>query len=210
MIRNFTLIKIDSSKAMSHRVGSTYDRNYWSSSQTGLKIFKNRLWFLESLMKWQDDGFKANPPSCLPLQLITQVSESSFLVSDLTEVKPSIWTEEIHSPSSTFHCYGDPPGELTWYNGSWVMWLSSLNSNWMLVTSASVLSDVHRGGWAVPFPMLTSEKGIFEGVLKAGINLDPRSFFNWKEETELQGKITFLPLISIVQFINLSSLNLEH
>lgn len=57
----------------------------------------------------------------------------------------------------------------------------------MLVTSASVLSDVHRGGWAVPFPMLTSENGIFEGVLKAGINLDPRSFFRWREETTLWG-----------------------
>ena len=79
-----------------------------------------------------------------------------------------------------------PPGVLTWYCGSWVRRLSSLNSSWMLVTSARVLSAVHRGGWAVPFPMLTSENGIFEGVLKAGINLDPRSFLKQREETELQ------------------------
>lgn len=58
----------------------------------------------------------------------------------------------------------------------------------MLVTSASVLSDVHLGGCAVPFPILTSEKGIFEGVLKAGINLEPMSFFKCREETELKRK----------------------
>lgn len=59
----------------------------------------------------------------------------------------------------------------------------------MLVTSASVLSDVHRGGWAVPDPMFTSENGIFEGVLKAGINLDPRSFFEPQEEIESERKV---------------------
>lgn len=59
----------------------------------------------------------------------------------------------------------------------------------MLVTSAKVLSDVHRGGCAVPFPMLTSENGIFEGVLKAGISLDPRSFFKWKEDAEAKKKM---------------------
>lgn len=51
----------------------------------------------------------------------------------------------------------------------------------MLVTSASVLSDVQRGGWAVPLPMLTSEKGILEGVLKAGISLEPRSVCRRRE-----------------------------
>lgn len=79
---------------------------------------------------------------------------------------------------------------LTSYCGSCVRWLSSLNSSWMLVTSASVLSDVHLGGWAVPFPMLTSENGIFEGVLNAGINLEPRSFFRQKDGTEFKRKIT--------------------
>lgn len=80
------------------------------------------------------------------------------------------------------------PPVLTWYCGSCVRRLSSLNSSWMLVTSASVLSDVQRGGWAVPFPMFTSEKGIFEGVLKAGISLEPRSFFKWRENTPLGGR----------------------
>lgn len=72
----------------------------------------------------------------------------------------------------------------TLYCGSWVRRLSSRNSSWMLVTSAIELSDVHRGGWAVPFPIFTSEKGIFEGVLKAGINLDPRSF--WKRQRQIE------------------------
>lgn len=96
-----------------------------------------------------------------------------------------------HTHTSIFYCNGGPPGVLTWYCGSWLRRLSSLNSSWMLVTSASVLSVVHRGGWAVPFPMLTSENGIFEGVLKAGINLDPRSFFKRTEKTGLSWKITF-------------------
>lgn len=65
---------------------------------------------------------------------------------------------------------------VTWYCGSSVSRLSSLNSSWMLVTSATVLSEVQRGGCAVPFPMFTSEYGILDGVLKAGINLEPMSF----------------------------------
>lgn len=94
-------------------------------------------------------------------------------------------------PDHLFYSKGGPPGVLTWYCASWLRRLSSLNSSWMLVTSASVLSVVHRGGWAVPFPMLTSENGIFEGVLKAGINRDPRSFFKWTEQTWLWRKMTF-------------------
>lgn len=65
----------------------------------------------------------------------------------------------------------------------------------MLVTSAKVLSDVHRGGCAVPFPMLTSENGIFEGVLKAGINLDPRSFLKWKEAKKKIIRLFRLPTV---------------
>lgn len=52
----------------------------------------------------------------------------------------------------------------------------------MLVTSATVLSVVQRGGRAVPLPMFTSEKGILDGVLKAGISLDPMSFYRRAEE----------------------------
>jgi len=63
--------------------------------------------------------------------------------------------------------------------------LSSLNSSWMVVTSATVLSEVQRGEWAVPFPMFTSENGIFDGVLKAGINREPMSFWCNGETREL-------------------------
>lgn len=68
----------------------------------------------------------------------------------------------------------------------------------MLVTSASVLSDVQRGGWAVPLPMLTSENGILEGVLKAGINLDPKSFFKCRNSDRLNKK----RITCIVNFAN--------
>lgn len=46
---------------------------------------------------------------------------------------------------------------LTWKRGCCVRRDSSRNSSWMLVTSATVLSDVQWGGWAVPLPMFTSE-----------------------------------------------------
>ena len=76
-----------------------------------------------------------------------------------------------------------PPAGQTWYCGSWVRRLSSRNSSWTLVTSATVLSDVQRGGWAEPFPRFTSEKGILEGVLKAGISLVPMSVWRrWRQK----------------------------
>lgn len=59
---------------------------------------------------------------------------------------------------------------------------SSRNSSWMLVTSATVLSDVHQGGWATPVPMLTSEYGILEGVWNAGISRFPKS--SWCTHSE--------------------------
>lgn len=45
----------------------------------------------------------------------------------------------------------------------------------MLVTSATVLSEVQRGGWAAPVPMFTSEYGILEGVWNAGSSRFPKS-----------------------------------
>lgn len=117
--------------------------------------------------------------------------QSFFSPSQRIESNAKSNFKNTHTHTEHIFYFGDPHVVLTWYCGSWVRRLSSLNSSWMLVTSASVLSDVHRGGWAVPFPMLTSEKGIFDGVLKAGISLDPRSFFKWTERTartELYGQ----------------------
>lgn len=45
----------------------------------------------------------------------------------------------------------------------------------MLVTSATVLSDVHRGGRATPVPRFTSEYGTLEGVRNAGSSRFPKS-----------------------------------
>ena len=83
---------------------------------------------------------------------------------------------------------GGVPGGLTLYRGSLVRRLSSRNSSWMLVTSATVLSVVQRGGWAVPLARFTSEYGTLEGVLNAGINLDPKSF--WNENGRLYARVS--------------------
>lgn len=92
-------------------------------------------------------------------------SDVKLCVNNLTNGKPSLSALSMVISWS-----------VTWYRGSWVRRVSSLNSSWMLVTSATVLSEVQRGGWAVPLPMFTSEYGILDGVLKAGISREPMSF----------------------------------
>lgn len=65
---------------------------------------------------------------------------------------------------------------LTFSNvGSLVMRLKSRNSNWIVVTSLVELSGDHLGECAIIVAKFTSEYGIPDGELNAGINRLPNS-----------------------------------
>lgn len=65
--------------------------------------------------------------------------------------------------------------QLTLYMFFFVSIDKSLNSNWIVLTSDTELSGPHSGARALPVYKLTSEKGIWDFVLKQGSKRSPRS-----------------------------------
>lgn len=85
---------------------------------------------------------------------------------------------EIKKPKETRITQNSCRQSSTLYFESPVVYVRSLNSSWIVVTSDTELSGPQRGGCAEWVKRLTSEYGIFDLVLKAGKRRSPRSTCN--------------------------------